>query len=61
MVAEKMRAEYSHLIALLRLKISFALIRSSLVCLRGSRRLKATPVTDPEAPPIFNLTEAMKL
>ncbi len=58
MVAEKKKAENSHIIALLRLRISFARIRSSLVCLRSSRRLKATPVTDPEAPPIFILTEA---
>jgi hypothetical protein len=38
MVAEKRGENYSHTIALLRLRISFALIRSTLICLRGTRR-----------------------
>jgi hypothetical protein len=43
MVAEKRGENYSHTIALLRLRISFALIRSSLVCLRGTRHRVSRP------------------
>jgi hypothetical protein len=37
MVAEKRNEQYSHTISLLRMRISFALIRASLICLRGTR------------------------
>jgi hypothetical protein len=41
MIAEKRHENYSHTIALLRMRISFALIRSSIICLRGTRWRKS--------------------
>jgi hypothetical protein len=38
MLAEKRKEKYNHTITLLRLRISFGILRSALVCLRGSRR-----------------------
>ncbi len=37
MLADKRKEDYSHTITLLRMRISFALIRTSIVCLRGTR------------------------
>ena len=37
-LAEKRKEKYNHTITLLRLRISFEIQRSALVCLRGSRR-----------------------
>jgi hypothetical protein len=37
MVAEKRKENYSHTIALLRMRLAFSLIRASIVCLRGTR------------------------
>jgi hypothetical protein len=42
LLAEKRRENYSHTIALLRLRICFALLRSSFVCLRGTRVRRTT-------------------
>jgi hypothetical protein len=47
MVADKRNDSYSHTIALLRTRINFALLRASLICLRGSRSCrKKAPVID---------------
>ena len=58
LLAEKQQEQYSHSIGLLRLKLSFALIRSSLVCLRGSRRLRTIDSHDLNAPSLLVLSES---
>ena len=37
LVAEKQKEDYGQTIALLRVRLNFALLRASLVCLRGTR------------------------
>ena len=44
LLAEKSGDAYSTIMASLRCQISFSLIRSSIMCLRGSRRLFAPAV-----------------
>ena len=41
-LADKKNSSYSSTISWLRCRLSFALLRSSILCLRGSRQLKAT-------------------
>ena len=41
-VAEKRNSSYSQTVGWLRCRLSFALLRASLLCLRGSRQLKAS-------------------
>jgi hypothetical protein len=50
LIAEKTGEKYCHIISLLRVRISFALIRASLVCLRGSRKLRSVTF-DSQPPP----------
>ena len=44
LVAEKRELKYSDVIRWLRLKLSFCLLRSSIMCLRGSRSSYHRPV-----------------
>ena len=46
LIATKKAEEYSKTMNWLRVKISFSLIRSALVCLRGSRCLRRRPYSD---------------
>ena len=50
LIAEKTGEKYCQIISLLRVRISFALIRASLVCLRGSRKLRSATF-DSQHPP----------
>ncbi len=49
MIAEKRNELYSHTIALLRLRINFALLKTAIVCLRGTGS-KRQLVERPSAP-----------
>ncbi len=43
LIAEKIGEKCGHIIALLRVRISSAFIRASLVCLRDNRKLRFVP------------------
>ena len=49
LLTEKSGEPCSIMIAWVRCKLSFALLRSSIMCIRGARRLFAPPVTDGSA------------
>jgi hypothetical protein len=50
LLSDKRKEPYSHTIALLRLRISIALLKSAIICLRGTRTRRSSAGRSPAAP-----------
>ena len=49
LVSEKTKVPYSQVMSWIRRRLSFALLRSSIACLRGARRIRPLPAMDTSA------------
>ena len=59
--SRKMKIDYSKVIGILRCQLAFALARSALVCLRGSRSIRSfvQPCEDPLSAPDLAAAELL--
>ena len=60
-VAEKRNSSYSQTVGWLRCRLSFALLRASLLCLRGSRQLKASDKAELRQPDLAMVEACVSL
>ena len=59
-ITEKREEKYSDLMSFIRTKISFALVKSSILCIRGCRALKSTNTIETRSPAFWPKVKSTK-